>query len=225
MIKVVFIDIDNTLLDFNKSSAKAIENSFIEHGLPYSDHVFQTFITTNVGLWQMIERGEFTREQLHQERWNMILKKLGLDYDGVKIELSFLKNLHDCAILVPGALEITEYLSKKYYLCTASNAPHDQQINRLTISGIKPFVKQIFTSESLGSDKPGKQFFDRCFARLDGVKHCEAVIIGDSLTADIAGGANYGMQTVWYNHNGESLPENKIYDHVVNSLTEIKDIL
>ncbi len=225
MIKVVFIDIDNTLLDFNKSSAQAIEKSFIEHNLPYSDHVFNTFIKTNVGLWQRIERGEFTREQLHQERWNMILKQLQLKYDGVKIEQSFLGYLYECAIPVPNALDLVKYLAKKYYLCTASNAPHDQQINRLTVSGIKPYVKQIFTSESLGADKPSKTFFDRCFERLDGAEPKECLIIGDSLTADIAGGKNYGLQTIWYNHNLEPLPQDKIYDYTVNSLMEITKIL
>ena len=225
MIKAVFIDIDNTLIDFNKSSKSAIQKSFLEHNLPFTDNVFPTFITTNAKLWQMIEKGTFTRQRLHNERWNMVLAQLGLTYDGTKIEQSFLNNLYDCAILVDGALDIVEYLSKKYYLCTASNAPHHQQLHRLQITGIKPFIKQVFTSESLCADKPSKEFFDRCVEKIGNISPEQAVMIGDSLTADIEGGKNYGLKTIWYNHNKEQLPKVKIYDYLVNSLAEIKEIL
>ncbi|MBR5899844.1 MAG: YjjG family noncanonical pyrimidine nucleotidase [Clostridia bacterium] len=225
MIKAVLIDIDNTLLDFNKSSALAIEKSFNEHGLTYSDTVYSTFLSINAELWRRIERGEFTRAQLHAERWNIILNALGVEFDGTLIERSFLDNLYDCAIVIDGALEIVKYLSKKYYLCSASNAPHDQQLHRLEVSGIKPFIKCAFTSESLKADKPSKEFFDRCFEKLNGVTPQETIIIGDSLTADINGGANYGMKTLWYNHNKEVEPKEKTYDYVVNRLIDIKNIL
>ena len=145
--------------------------------------------------------------------------------NGTKIEQSFLNNLYDCAILVDGALDIVEYLSKKYYLCTASNAPHYQQLHRLQITGIKPFIKQVFTSESLCADKPSKEFFDRCFEKIGNISPEQVVMIGDSLTADIEGGKNYGLKTIWYNHNKEQLPKVKIYDYLVNSLAEIKEIL
>ena len=224
-IKAVFIDIDNTLLDFNKSAKQSIEKSFSQHNLPFSDNVFEIFLKTNKGLWQRIERGEYTREQLHKERWNMILRQLGLDYDGVKIEQAFLDNLYTCAILIDGGLEIVRYLSKRYYLVSASNAPHDQQLNRLEISGIKPYLRNIFTSESLKADKPNKEFFDKCFGFLPNILPSECVFIGDSLTADIAGGKNYGMKTIWYNHNKEGLPQEKIYDFTINSLKEIENIL
>ena len=116
MIKAVLLDIDNTLLDFNKCSELAIKKSFLEHGLSFTNEVFPTFLRRNDILWKNIEKGEYTRELLHKERWNIIFGELGIDYDGIKIEKSFLDNLYDCVVLIDGALEIVKYLSEKYYL-------------------------------------------------------------------------------------------------------------
>ena len=224
-VKAVLIDIDNTLLDFGKCSYLAMQKAFSTHGLSFSDSVFTTFTKTNDELWKRIERGEYTRELLHKERWNIILQKLGMSYDGVKIEKSFLDNLYDCIAYVDGALEIVKYLSGKYYLCTASNAPNDQQYNRLKISGILPYVKKVFTSEAIGVDKPQKEFFDRCFAQMDGFTKEETVMIGDSLTADIHGAKVYGLKTLWFNYNHIQEPSEKFYDAKVENLLEIKNIL
>ena len=224
-IKAVLLDIDNTLLDFNKCSELAMKKAFIEHGLKFSEKVFPTFISTNDGLWIRIEKGEYTRAQLHKERWNIILSKLGYDYDGEKIEKTFLDNLYDCIVKIDGANEIVEYLSSKYYLCTASNAPNDQQYNRLKLAGFYPFIKKVFTSEAIGYSKPLPEFFDACFSQMPSISPEQTVIIGDSLTADIKGGKDYGMKAIWYNHLQVEVPNEICYDAKVDKLLEIKEIL
>ncbi len=225
MIKAVMLDIDNTLLDFSKCSYLSMQKSFAQHGLPFSEKVFTTFTKVNEELWKSIERGEYTRDQLHKERWNKIFGMLNIDYDGVKVEQSFLENLYDCVVVIDGAIELVKYLSSKYPVYTASNAPNDQQYNRLKISGIYPYLTKVFTSEALGVDKPQKEFFDKCFAQMDGILPEQTIMIGDSLTADIKGGKLYGMQTLWYNHDKVLEPEQKFYDYKVDSLNQIKNIL
>lgn len=224
-VKVVFIDIDNTLLDFNKCSALAIEKAFNYYGLEFSSAVMQAFFPINNALWRKIERGEYTKEQLHKDRFNLVFEKLNIDFDGELVEKRFLENLFDTVALVDGAMDIVKYLSSKYMLCTASNAFLEQQINRLTISGIMPYVKKTFVSEKLGAEKPTKEFFDRAFSELNGVLPNECVIIGDSLTADISGGREYGLKTIWFNFLNQPLPKEKIYDYKVDRLFEIKNIL
>lgn len=224
-IKAVLLDIDNTLLDFNKCSELAMKKAFLEHGLTFTDKVFPTFITTNDGLWLKIEKGEYTRAQLHKERWNIILGKLGIEYDGEKIEKTFLNNLYDCIVVIDGAPEIVKYLSQKYYLCTASNAPNDQQYNRLKLAGFYPYIKKVFTSEAIGFSKPLPEFFDKCFEQMPNFTPEQTVMIGDSLTADVKGAKDYGMKTVWYNHLGVQEPSEKNYDCKVDKLIDIKEIL
>ncbi len=224
IVKGVLIDIDNTLLDFNESAKLAMQMSFDKFGLPFTDVVHPTFIRINDGLWLQIEKGTLTRERLHATRWNLILKELGIDFDGTVVEKDFLENLNVCAVPVEGAMEVLEYLSKKYYLCVASNAPQIQSRQRMKISGIDKLIKQAFISQEMGVNKPAKEFFEKCFERAPQLKPEETVMIGDSLTADIAGGKAYGLQTVWYNFYGASSRPD-IVDAEVKKMAEIKNIL
>lgn len=223
MVKAVFIDIDNTLLDFNACATKAMKIAFTSHKLKFDKNTFPTFKSVNDGLWLRIERGEITREVLHDVRFNMIFERLGIKFDGHIIEREFLDNLNFCAIPVKGAKSIVKYLSKKYILCSASNAFYNQQINRLTASKLLPYLHKTFVSEKIGASKPSKEFFERSFSELDGIKPKDTVMIGDSVTADIEGGKNFGMQTIWFNRDKENIQSNA--DYVVTALKDIKKIL
>ena len=225
MIKAVLLDVDNTLLDFNKSAGETIKSAFFELGLDYSEKVFDVFLNTNDTLWRRIEEKKMTREELHKTRWNIIFGKLGIDADGAEMERLFLSRLEDYAIPVDGALDTVKYLSGKYKLYTASNAPYAQQVKRLTLSGIIPFIEKIFNFEDQGINKPQKRFFEECLKEMLPVKREEIAIIGDSLSADIAGGKSVGITTVWFNRGGLAIAPSGLCDYTVNSLAEIKAIL
>ena len=181
MIKAILLDVDNTLLDFDKSATEVIKGLFCQMGLSYTDNVFKTFININDGLWKRIERAEITREQLHNIRWDTVFGELGIKADGKRAEKLFLDGLYSVAIPVDGAKETLRYLSAKYALYTASNAPFAQQVNRLTVSGLYPFVTGIMSFEKDGVHKPQREFFEWCLDALYPVKSTEIAVIGDSL--------------------------------------------
>lgn len=224
MPEILLIDIDGTLLDFNKCARLSVIQGFRRHGLAYGEHVFETFVRINDGLWLEIEKGTLTRKRLHEIRWNTIFSELGIDFDGVVFEKTFLEFLFDSHEHVDGADEILKYLSGKYTLCAASNGIHLQQINRLTKAGMIGYFKNLFISEEMGTAKPAKEYFDICFERLGNPDKSKVMIIGDSLTADIAGGKNYGIKTLWYNPDGKT-PGGIAPDYTVSALSEIKNIL
>ena len=89
MKKIVLLDLDNTLIDFNECARHSIMNIFDELGFTYTENVFETFITENVKIWKRLEKGEITKADLRANRWNIILSKLGIDYDGTIIEEKF----------------------------------------------------------------------------------------------------------------------------------------
>ena len=136
-----------------------------------------------------------------------MFRALNIDFDGQVFEKYFRAALYDSAIPVDGAMELLEALHGKYPLAVASNGPYDQQLHRLELAGMKRYFDWFFVSERLGASKPARAFFDGAFAALnDG---CEAaiapkdcVIIGDSLTSDMAGGRQYGMKTCYYRRPG-----------------------
>lgn len=227
MIKTVFLDIDNTLICFRKCGKVALKNAFINNGIEFKEEYAPTFFRVNDGLWELVEKGELTREGIYKIRFKKVLEALNVETDVPfsDIESEFRKTIHNVAERVDGAKELLEYLSKKYRLCVASNSIYAQQVNRLKIAGLLEYFDKIFVSENVGFSKPQRQFFEKCFDELGGDLPCETVMIGDSLTADISGAHDFGMKTIWYNHLGLSVPEEKNYDYLVNSLLEIKRIL
>lgn len=226
MVKAVFLDVDNTLLDFDKCGAAAMRQGFEELGLPFEDRMyFDTFTNINEPMWKKIERGELTREELFAIRWNLVFDKLGIKSDGPAFEKRFHDILLSAAVPVDGAVELAAYLHEKYTVCVASNAFYDQQVKRLTLAGIAPYIDHYFISERLGADKPSKAFFDAALASLPDIRADECVMIGDSLTADIAGGVNAGVPTIWFNRLNVPVPNGCKADHIVTSLMGIRTIL
>lgn len=224
MIKAVLIDIDNTLLDFNKSSKQAIEVAFKKHNLTFFDEIMPVYLRITDSLWKGIEKGVCTRTQLRKDRWNLIFKELNVDYDGEKLEETYRKALCFSSFLIDGSYDLLEYLSKKYTVCTISNAPTVQQITRLKSADIFKFIDYNFISEDIGFDKPNKDFFKACFSRLGNILPEETIIVGDSLTADIKGGVDYNIKTVWVNFDNKSCGE-ITPTYTARSLSEIKNIL
>ena len=224
-IKVVFLDVDNTLLDFNANAKLCLEITFKEFGLPFKNEDFAVFKKINDKLWQDVEKKIITRERLHEIRFDIIFKELGIFADGKKVEKSFLENLNRCTLFVDGAMDIVKYLSKKYILCSASNAPYVQQVERLKNSGIDKFLSHKFISEELGAVKPDPSFFEKCVERLNFSDKSKMVIIGDSLSADVLGGKNFGIKTIWFNFEKLTPPYKVEPDFIVNSLKDIKKLL
>lgn len=224
-IKVVFLDVDNTLLDFNENAKLSLKLSMKEHGLEYKDGYFSVFKSINDKLWKDVEKKVITRDKLHEIRFNLIFKELGISFDGKVLEKTFLNTLNRCTVFVDGAMELVKYLSKKYILCSASNAPYVQQIERLTNSGIMPYLKHTFISQELGVNKPDPRFFIKALERLDIKDKSKMVMIGDSLSADILGGINFGIKTVWFNFEKLEPPYKVKPDYIVNKLKEIEEIL
>ena len=230
MIKVVFVDIDNTLLSFEEYVKWAMKTGFEHFGFkPYEPYMFDVFHEINMGFWHRHERGEITFEQIQNERWDKVFEALGIDGDGKAFEEYFRTKIFDSAILEPYAKETLEYLHDKYILATASNGPFEQQKHRLQVGDILEYFDFVFVSEDIGVQTPEKEFFVRCFERMkkQGVdaKPDEAIIIGDSLTSDMAGGINAGIHTCYFTRGQKQDEKPSGVEFVVATLDEIKTIL
>lgn len=225
MIKAILIDVDNTLLDFNKCAKESMKMAFEDFGLTFQEEMFERFTEINNYLWKELENEIITKEDLLDVRWNMIFKQCGIEYDGRKFEKRFEELLAESHQPVEGALEMLQYLSSKYDVYVATNGFTNAQINRIALAGMKVHVHEIFVSESIGYSKPNEEFFEYCFSKIGNVEKDEVIIIGDSLTADIIGGINYGIHTCWYNHTGEKQPSEINMDYKIEHLNGIIDIL
>ena len=231
MLKVILFDIDNTLLSFDEYVKESMKNGFKKFGIgEYKDEMFNTFTEVNTGLWHALEKGDISFAELKKKRWNMVFEHLNITADGEAFEKYFRECLFDNAIPIDGAMDLLDYLRNKYTLCVASNGPYLQQLNRLKICGMYPYFSDYFISEEIGSQKPSISFFQTCIDRLNSKSNeqilpSEIMIIGDSLTSDMAGGIQIGMQTCFFNPCRKPISGEMNLNYQVTSLKEIKSIL
>ncbi len=224
-IKAVLIDIDNTLLDFNKSAFVAINNTAVAHSVILPENHFEVFLRINDVLWQELECGLITKDDIYKNRWKRIFEELDITCDYAAFEDNFRKEMRKTAITVEGAVDLLSYLSKKYPVYTASNASRLQQKTRLESAELAPYLSGMFTSEEIGFQKPAKEFFYSCCLEIVPVLPEEIVMIGDSVDADIIGAKNFGLKTIWFDYYNKNYSELNFTDYRVTSLTEIKNIL
>ena len=153
MIKLILIDIDDTLLDFTACSRESTRLACEHMGVPFSDTLFSAFLRINPMLWREIEQGKLTKEELYAVRWNRIFDAVGMQADGPAFELLFHDFLAESAEKVPGALETVQALAARYPLGAASNGWAGQQRKRMEKSGLAPYFTYWFFSEDIGAAK------------------------------------------------------------------------
>ena len=215
MIKVVLIDIDNTLLSFTGYVKEAMREGFSLFGLkPYTEAMFPVLKSINDSLWGQLEQGTLTFEELEKCRWDMIFKELEIDFDGMTFEEYFRKKLYYSAVPEDGAEDLLKYLSRKYTLCAASNGPYEQQINRLKIGKMDEYFTCCFICISVLRDTEYPDLVPE-----------EVIVIGDSISSDISGGRDYGMHTCLYQKSGALERDDSGAEYVIRNLAEIKNIL
>lgn len=225
MKKIILIDLDNTIIDFNECARHSIMGIFEDLGFHYDDNVFETFITENVKIWKRLERGEIDKPYLRANRWNIILGKLGIEYDGTIIEERFENGVAKGAYPVEYAYELLEYLYSKYDLYVVSNGFRFVQESRVKIGKFDKYFKELFLSEDIGIQKPDIRFFDYCYEKIGCPPKEDLILIGDSLSADIQGGINFNVETIWFNKNNEPQNDTIKPTYTVNHLKEIEKIL
>jgi len=231
MIRAILIDIDNTLLSFDQSVHLALKNGFDSFGLgAFGEWMLPVFHKVNISLWQSLEKGEISFEELQKIRFNRIFDSLGVSADGEAFEAYFRDFLFESAVPEDGALELLSRLHKSYILAAASNGPYLQQEHRLKIAGMLPFFTHLFISEEIGFSKPDPAFFETCLRRLNAKASSpltpdEILIIGDSLSSDMELGIRCGLKTCLYNPKNKSVPAGIKLDSIVSSLSEIPSLL
>ncbi len=229
--KVAFIDIDNTLLDFDAYVIETLKLGFETLKLgEYSDHVYEVFTKINTKLWKQLEDKEITFPELKRIRFSLVFKELGIDYDGIAFETFFRERLFYTAIPIEGAYDLLKDLKNKCILCTASNGPYEQQINRLTVCKMINYFDYNFISEKIGYSKPSKEFFVKALEiinenRNDKINLDECVMIGDSMTSDMNGAFNAGTKSIFFNKHKKNFPADERVDYYVNELKEISNII
>jgi 2-haloacid dehalogenase len=216
--KWILFDADNTLFDYDKGEANALKSTFEQLGFPFKPEYLDIYKQVNHDIWQELEQGKISPEKLSVERFKRYAGILGLNFKAAGFSERYLNNLSLAAELIDGAQEIVESLHGKIGMLIITNGLQAVQRPRLERSMLKTYIKDIIISEEVGSGKPDAPIFDTAFARMGHPSKEEVLIVGDSLTSDIRGGLNYGIDTCWFN------PAQKEDNPEIKSLFQIKKL-
>ena len=228
--KHLFFDLDHTLWDFETNSKETLQDLFAYYELnarniPNYEEFFKRYSYHNSRLWQRYTMGYIRMEELKWKRmWLSLLDyKIADEELAKKMAVHFLEHLPSKTALFPYTIEILDYLTNKgYHLHLITNGFENVQHKKLENSGLKPYFKEVITSEASNNVKPNKGIFDYAFMKANATPE-ESIMIGDNLDADIQGGINAGMDTIFVNHIYGEIYLNPTY--IVNDLKSLENIL
>lgn len=199
----VLLDADMTLFDFERSEREALERVLTERGYSADKETVELYLKINSALWDANARGEIDQDFLAVERFAAFMRVKGGDHDPRQFNRDYLEALGAGCFLLPGAEEFCRALAAAgCELAIVTNGLPAAQWGRFNRSPLKDVIPHMFISMELGCQKPQKEYFDLVCQKLGVADRSRVVMIGDSLRADIRGGLNAGIDTVWYNPKG-----------------------
>lgn len=221
----LLFDADGTLFDYDRAEGVAFQQSFQLVNLPFQAEYLDHYRRINHELWQALERREITPAVLQVRRFELLLETLALSCSAAQISAVYLEQLGLCADLIEGADEVLRALHTRSRIAIVTNGLQAVQRSRLARSSIREYITELIISEEIGAAKPKAAYFDVAFARLGYPAKSDVLIIGDSLTSDMQGGVNYGLDTCWYNPTGQPRPGDLPISYEITHLRDLLELL
>ena len=221
----LLFDADGTLFDYDRAEAYALKNTFEALALGFAADYTRIYRQINAEIWQDFEAGKITQERLRTRRFELLFDAMEVDSDPGEFSRRYLANLALGADLIEGAEDVLKALHGRVGLLLITNGLADVQRPRFAMSTIGHYFSDVVISEEVGAAKPDPAIFDVAFAKMDAPKKADVLIVGDSLTSDIRGGLNYGIDTCWFNPEGKSNGSGVVAHYEVSELKGLLPLL
>lgn len=222
----VLWDVDGTLLNFDYSQRYALTKCFESAGREITEEMIVRYAQINDSYWRRLEQGEITKQELLTGRFHTLFTEYGIR--GMDVEAfrrEYQEALGSVYSYVDDSRSICERLQGQVGQYVVTNGVAATQENRLRLSGLYQLMDGIFISETIGAPKPQKAFFEYCLAVVGEKDKRRILIVGDSLSSDIRGGAAAGIVTCWYRPE-DAVNETDLHpDYEISNLHQIFDIL
>jgi YjjG family noncanonical pyrimidine nucleotidase len=196
---IFLFDADGTLFDYDMAERNALRDTLQLYEIEFTEKALRQYRQINGEMWKKLERGEMTVNAIQTKRFARFFEATQTQCDPGEFNSLYLKQLEKYAFLLDDADLVCAELHKTHALYVVTNGIASVQRARLARSGLLPYITGIFISEEIGFSKPHRYFFDNVFAQLGDVPRNKILMVGDSLSADIAGGHSSGINTCWYN--------------------------
>lgn len=223
---VLLCDADNTIFDFEQAEVCAFADACAFAGLAPTDALLHTYSQINQALWKLLEQGGITQKELRVRRFEQFLATIGrTDVDAPGMAQAFTDSLGRQSVPIAGAVEAVERWSRVLPVIIVTNGIARVQRGRMDGSAVKPFISGLVISEEVGSAKPDPAML-RIGMEQAGVSDVRrALMLGDSLSSDIAAAANAGIDACWYNPRGIVNDKGLPVRYEIRDLDEVDSIL
>lgn len=227
MIKVILWDIDATLLDFLAAEKAAIRTCFSHFHLgTCTDEMLARYSVINRKYWERLERGEMTKQQILDGRFREFFQKEGILFEDIsQLNRFYQLALGDTICFLDDGFTLIQKLKPFFKQYAVTNGTLAAQEKKLEKSGLGELFDGAFISDEIGYEKPSKEFFDHVFCKIGNIPKEEILIIGDSLTSDMAGGFQAGIPCCWYNPKKLENTKNIPITYEIQNLWDILPIL
>lgn len=224
--EIILWDVDQTLLDFTKSENYALKSAFAQFGRKIDAKTVALYSAINESYWKRFEKGEVTKQEVLHGRFQTLFEKLSFhDISVEDFAPVYQRELGSVYYYKDDSYRLCQELKKDYRQYVVTNGVAWTQQNKLKMSGLDKLMEDIFISDLLGSPKPYKEFFEKCFERIQDFHREKTIIVGDSLTSDMLGGNRAGIVCCWYNPEGKEKTGDVRIDHEIRNLWDIKEVL
>ena len=225
--KYLLWDIDGTILNFELAERAAIRSLFDRFKLgDCSDEMLMCYSQINKKYWQLLESGKIKKDKMLVERFVEFFSYKGINADiAAEFNKEYQIALCDTIVFNDDAIDIIKHQRKTCKIIIVTNGTEVVQEKKLERSGLNDIADNIFISELVGFEKPNIKFFEKVILEV-GIKELkEVLIIGDSLTSDIQGGHNIGIDTCWYNPKNEENTTLLNPTYTIRNLHELENII
>jgi YjjG family noncanonical pyrimidine nucleotidase len=221
----LLFDADGTLFDYEKAEFSALAATFRQFGQPFAPSYADVYKKINQRLWLAFERGGVSAERLRTRRFALLGEEIGIRLPIREFSDAYLANLAMCADLIDGAEETLSALHGRVGLLIITNGLRDVQRPRLARSPIARYFADVVISDEVGFAKPDHRIFDAAFRRMGWPEKEHVLIVGDSLTSDIKGGSDYGIDTCWFNPQRLPASPEVTIRHEIHDLAELMRVI
>lgn len=224
--KFLLFDLDHTLLDFALAEDVALELLLKEAGVTAIQAYKDYYVPMNKAMWEDLTAGKISKPELIRTRFARLFAHFGREVDGAVFAERYQHHLSQQGQFFEGVPAFLERLTEQgCRIFGATNGVTFIQKGRLAASGLASYFEKVFISDEVGLHKPQKEFYDYIAKAVDGFEASKALMIGDSLTADIQGGINAGIDTVWFNPDNSANDSEVVPSYTVENYEQIVDIL
>ncbi len=225
MYNYILFDADNTLLDFDAAQFHSFSNVLHHYGIDFTETIYEKYLIINHALWHQFEKGVLSKESVQSQRFKILFDSLGYVIDGMDAERIYQLSLQNQCWLMPYAGEVCKILYASTNLSIVTNGVGPTQIARIQNSEIGKYMSFLVISEEVGYAKPDPRFFAEAFKIIGCTQDDHILIVGDSLTSDIQGGINAGIDTCWYSPNMQVFDSDIKINYIIHDLRELLSIV